>query len=57
MKELDRVAFYLHDVIVFDPDPTAHVANTRSLFERLQKHNQKLSLSKMSGLAPPTPAS
>ena len=37
---------YLDDVIVFDFDPVAHVRTIRSLFERLRKHNIKLSPSK-----------
>ena len=45
IKDLDRVEAYL-DVIVYDPDPAAHVANISSLFERLRKHNLKLSSSK-----------
>ena len=36
----------LDDVIVFDSDPVAHVQTRRSLFERLRKHNIKLSRSK-----------
>ena len=36
----------LDGVIVFDSDPTAHVKTTRALFERLRKHNLKLSSSK-----------
>ena len=43
IKGLDRVAAYLDDVMVFDPDPATHVDNIRSLFERLGKHNLKLS--------------
>lgn len=46
IKDIDRIAAYLDEVIVFDPDPKAHVANIRSLFERLRKHNLKLSPSK-----------
>ena len=46
IKGLDRVDAYLNDVIVFDPDPDTHVDNIRSLFERLRKHNLKLSPSK-----------
>ena len=34
------------NVIVFDSDPIAHVQTIRSLFERLRKHNLKLSPSK-----------
>ena len=45
IKDLDRVEAYL-DVIVYDPDPAAHVANIRALFERLRKRNLKLSPSK-----------
>ena len=41
IKDLDRVAAYLNDVVVYDPEPAAHVANIRSLFERLRKHNLK----------------
>ena len=40
------MAAYLDDVIVFDSDPVAHVRTIRSLFERLRKHNPKLSPSK-----------
>ncbi len=46
IKGLERVAAYLDDIIVFDPDPTAHVANMRALFERLRKHHLKLSPAK-----------
>ena len=46
IKDLERVAAFLDDVIVFDPDPAAHVANIRSLFERLREYNLKLSPSK-----------
>ena len=46
IKGLDRVAAYLDDVIVFDADPSRHVANTKDLFLRLRKHNLKLSPSK-----------
>ena len=42
IKDLDRVAAYLDDVTVFDPDPTSHVAIIRSLFKRLRKYNLKL---------------
>ena len=42
-KDLEQVAAYLDDVIVFDSDPTAHVTTVRALFERLRKHNLKLS--------------
>ena len=37
------MAAYLDDMIVFDPDPTPHVKTIRALFERLRKHNLKLS--------------
>ena len=40
------MAAYLDDVIVFDSDPVVHVRTIRSLFERLRKHNLKLSPSK-----------
>ena len=43
IKDLKQVAAYLDDVIVFDSDPIAHVQTIRSLFERLRKHNLKLS--------------
>ena len=46
IKGLAQVAAYLDDVIVFDSDPTAHVRTIRALFERLRKHNLKLSPSK-----------
>ena len=42
IKNLKQVAPYLDDVIVFDSDPVAHVRTSRSLFERLRKHNLKL---------------
>ena len=37
------MAAYLNDVIVFASDPIAHVQTIRSLFERLRKHNIKIS--------------
>ena len=43
VKDLKQVAVYPDDVIVFDSDPIAHVQTTLSLFERLRKHNLKLS--------------
>ena len=43
---LGQVAAYLHDVIVFDSNPTTHVGNMRALFERLRKHNLMFSPSK-----------
>ena len=43
IKGLERVATYLDDIIVFDPDPTDHVANTRAIFGRLLKHHLNLS--------------
>ena len=46
IKDLDRVAAYLDDVIVYDPYPAVDVINIRSLVERLYKHNLKLSPSK-----------
>ena len=46
IKGLERVAGYLDHIIVYDPDPAAHTANIRALFERLRKHNLKLSPSK-----------
>ena len=46
IKDFKQVAAYLHDVIVFDSDPIAHVKTIRSLFKRLRKHNLKLSPSK-----------
>ena len=46
IKGLANVAAYLDDVIVFDPDPAAHVLNITELFKRLRKHNLKLSPSK-----------
>ena len=45
-KGLEQVAAYLDDVIVFDSDPSTHVETIRALFERLRKHNLKLSPSK-----------
>lgn len=46
IKNLERVVAYLDDVLVFDPDPSTHINNTRALFERLRKHNLKLSPAK-----------
>ena len=46
IKDLERVAAYFDDVIVFDPDPASHVDNIRALFQRLRKHNLKLSPAK-----------
>ena len=45
-KGFKQVDAYLDDIIVFDSDPVAHVRTIRSFFERLRKHNLKLSLSK-----------
>ena len=46
IKDLKQMAAYLDDVVVFDSDPIAYVQTIRSLFERLRKHNFKLSPSK-----------
>ena len=46
IKDVNQVAAYLDDVIVFDSDPIAHVQTIRSLFERLREHNLELSPSK-----------
>ena len=46
IKGLKQVAAYLDDVIVVDSDLVAHVRTIRSFFERLRKHNLKLSPSK-----------
>ncbi|CAB1112268.1 unnamed protein product [Ectocarpus sp. CCAP 1310/34] len=46
IKNLRSVASYLDDLIIFDETPAAHVATIRSLFERLCKHNLKLTLPK-----------
>ena len=46
INDLEQVAAYLGDVIVFDSDPTAHVKTIRALFERLPKHNLKPTPSK-----------
>ena len=45
-KGLGQVAVYLNDVIGFDSGPSTHIKTIRALFERLCKHNLKLSLSK-----------
>ena len=42
-KGLAQMAVYLDDVVVFDSDPTAHFKTIRAFFERLRKHNTKLS--------------
>ena len=41
-KGLDRVAAYLDDVIVFDADPSLHVANVKEFFLHLRKQNLML---------------
>ena len=46
IKVPDHVAVYLDDVIVFDADPSLHVANMKAFLLRLRKHNLKLSPSK-----------
>ena len=46
IKGLANVADYLDDVIVFDPDPSAHVLTIKGLFRQLRKLNLKLSPSK-----------
>ena len=46
IKDLERFAVYLNDIIVFDLDPTSHVEKILALFERLRKHNLKLSSAK-----------
>ena len=43
---MEQVVAYLDDVILYHSDPTAHVKTMRALFERLHKHNLKLSLPK-----------
>ena len=42
IKGLDRAAAYNDDVIVFDADPSFHVANMKDLFLRWRQHNLKL---------------
>ena len=46
IKGLEKVAAYLDDVVSLDFDPTAHVKTIQALFERIRKHNLKLSNSK-----------
>ena len=46
IKVLDRVATYLDDVIVFDADPSLHVADMKEMFLRLRQYNLKLPPSK-----------
>ena len=46
IKDFQQVAAHLDDVILLDSDPIAHVQTIQSLFERLRKHNLKLSPSK-----------
>ena len=43
---LTGVAAYLDDVIVFDADPSLHVAKVEEFFLRLRKHNLKVTPSK-----------
>ena len=43
---LTGVAAYLDDVIVFDADPSLHVANMKEFFLPLRTHNLKLSASR-----------
>ena len=45
-KGLEQVVAYLDDVIVLDSDPSTHLKTVRALFERLCKHNLKVSPSK-----------
>ena len=47
IKGLEKVAAYLDDVVSLDFDPTAHVKTIQALFERIRKHNLKLSPSKL----------
>ena len=46
IKGLASVAAYVDDVIVFDPDPSAHLLNIKQQFKQLRKHSLKLSPSK-----------
>ena len=46
IKGLEQVEAYLDDVIVLDSNPTARVKTKRALFERLRRHNLKLSPTK-----------
>ena len=46
ITDLERVAAYFDDVIVFAPDPASHVDNIRALFQRHRKHHLKLSPAK-----------
>ena len=43
VQGLSQVTAYLDDVIAFGSDPTAHAKTRRALFERLHKHDLKLS--------------
>ena len=42
IKGLANVAAYLDDIIVFDPDPCAHVLTIVGMLKQLRKHNLKL---------------
>ena len=44
IKGLECISAYLDDTIVFDPDPTDHVANIRALFGRLVSTTSTFSL-------------
>ena len=63
IKGLDRVAAYLDDGIVFDADPSRHVANMKDFFLNLPKHILSFPLQRlpsvprmrMSLITPPLP--
>ena len=52
IKGLKRFTEYLDDTIVFDPDPTDHVAHIRALFGRPRKHHLNIPPSKAKTGAP-----
>ena len=46
IKGIERVAAYVDDIIVSDPDPAAHTVSIRAMFKNLRKNNLKLSPAK-----------
>lgn len=46
IKGLERVAAYLDDIIVYDPDPSPHTVSIQAMFKNLRKNNLKLSPAK-----------
>ena len=47
IKGLERVAAYLDDIIVYNPDPAAHTVSIRAMFKNVRKKKLKLSPAKV----------